>query len=185
MRDRCDAVITGIGTVLADDPALTTRLPRRQGRDPWRIIVDSRCRVSPESQVVRESSDDGRTIIATTAAAEEGDRERLEDLGCRMVVCEQDAAGRVHLEDMLLKLGTSGDIISVLLEGGAELSAAFLYQGLVDRWINYIAPIVVGSNVAPGPIGGKGANRMPDAMPVGRWSVRRSGRDLVVDSRFG
>jgi diaminohydroxyphosphoribosylaminopyrimidine deaminase/5-amino-6-(5-phosphoribosylamino)uracil reductase len=76
MRDRCDAVVTGIGTVIADDPALTTRLPRRQGRNPWRVVVDSRCRTAPEAQVVRESALDGRTINATTRAIVSGSKRR-------------------------------------------------------------------------------------------------------------
>jgi diaminohydroxyphosphoribosylaminopyrimidine deaminase/5-amino-6-(5-phosphoribosylamino)uracil reductase len=185
LRDRCDAVVTGIGTVLADDPALTTRLRQREGRNPWRVIVDSRCRISPEALVVKESTADGRTIIATTEGSAESDREFLEGCGCQVIVCESNDTGRVSLEDLLVRLGTRGDVIGVLVEGGAELAAAFLYEGHVDRWLNYIAPIVVGSTAAPGPIGGKGANRMPEALPVRRWNVRRSGRDLAVDSRFG
>ncbi len=144
LRDRCDAILTGVGTVLADDPALTTRLTHKAGRNPWRIVVDSRLRTPLDAQVVRLAAEDGKTLIATTPAADPTRREALEARGCQVLVCESDGAGRVALPDLMRRLGTRGDIIGVLVESGGTLAASLLAANLVDRWLAFIAPKVVG-----------------------------------------
>ena len=97
MRDRCDALLTGVGTVLADDPALTTRLTHRAGRNPLRVIVDSRCRTPLDAQVVRLAAEDGKTLIATTEAADADKREALQSRGCQVLVCDADPVGPRHI----------------------------------------------------------------------------------------
>ena len=184
LRDRCDAILTGVGTVLADDPALTTRLMRRQGRNPWRIIVDSRLRTSPDAQVVRQAADDGKTIFATTSLADPARRELLDAQGCRFLICDLNG-GRVDLTDMMYQLGTSGDIIGVLVESGGALAAGMLSAGLVDRWLCFIAPKVAGGRAAPGPIGELGITLMRDARAVSFRQVRRCGPDIVIDTHIG
>ena len=184
LRDRCDAILTGVGTVLADDPALTTRLMRRQGRNPWRIIVDSRLRTSPDAQVVRQAADDGKTIFATTSLADPARRELLDAQGCRFLICDLNG-GRVDLTDMMYQLGTSGDIIGVLVESGGALAAGMLSAGLVDRWLCFIAPKVAGGRAAPGPIGELGITLMRDARAVSFRQVRRCGPDIVIDAHIG
>ena len=184
LRDRCDAILTGVGTVLADDPALTTRLMRRQGRNPWRIIVDSRLRTSPDAQVVRQAADDGKTIFATTSLADPARRELLDAQGCRFLICDLNG-GRVDLTDMMYQLGTSGDIIGVLVESGGTLAAGMLSAGLVDRWLCFIAPKVAGGRAAPGPIGELGTTLMRGARAVSFRQVRRCGPDIVIDAHIG
>ena len=185
LRDRCDAILTGIGTVLADDPALTTRLTHRPGRDPLRIIVDSHCRTPLASQVVRQAAEDGKTLVITTASADTVRQEALRARGCQVLVCEADSAGRVDVADLMRRLGTRNDILGVLVETGGELAASLFAAGLVDRWLNFVAPKVIGGRDAPGPVGGPGQGRMAEAWAVRAWRVRRSGPDLVIDSRFG
>ena len=186
LRDRCDAILTGVRTVLADDPALTTRLTHRQGRNPWRIVVDSRLRTPLDAQVVRQAADDGKTIIATTPQADPARREELIARGCRILVCDPDLRdGRVDLTDMMYQLGTRGDIIGVLLESGGTLAAEMLSAGFIDRWICYIAPKVAGGRAAPGPLGDLGIALMRDARAVSFRQVRRCGPDIVIDARFG
>jgi len=184
LRDRCDAILTGVGTILADDPALTTRRTHRQGRNPWRIIVDSRLRTPPGAQVVRLAADDGKTILATTPQADPARRELLVARGCRILTCGPKE-GRVDLTDMMYQLGTSGDMIGVLIESGGTLAAAMLSAGFVDRWICYIAPKVAGGRAAPGPVGELGITLMRDARAVSFRQVRRCGPDIVIDARFG
>jgi len=184
LRDRCDAILTGVGTVLADDPALTTRLTHRQGRNPWRIVVDSRLRTPPGAQVVRLAADDGKTIFATTPQADPVRRELLIARGCRILTCDPKE-GRVDLTDMMYQLGTSGDIIGVLMESGGTLAAGMLSAGFVDRWVCYIAPKVAGGRAALGPIGGLGIALMRDARAASFQQVRRCGPDIVIDARFG
>jgi len=185
LRDRCDAILTGTGTVLADDPALTTRLAHRPGRDPWRIVVDSRLRTPPESQVVRQAREDGKTILATTDAADPARRDLLLSLGCHLIVCDAESSGRVSLPDLMRRLGTRGDIIGVLVESGGTLAAGLLSASLVDRWVCFIAPKVVGGSSAPGPVGDLGVALMRDARPASFRRVRRCGPDIVIDAHIG
>ena len=184
LRDRCDAILTGVGTILADDPALTTRLTHKLGRNPWRIVVDSHLRMPLDAQVVRQAANDGKTIIATVLPDDSPLARALAARGCRILTCDPNA-GRVDLTDMMYQLGTSGDIIGVLLESGGTLAAGMLSAGFVDRWIAYIAPKVVGGAGAPGPSGDLGVSRMNDARAVSFRQVRRCGPDIVIDARFG
>lgn len=185
LRDRCDALVTGIGTVLADDPSLTTRLTHKEGRNPLRIVVDSRARTPLGSRVVRQGQSDGKTMIAVTEAADPERTAALAGAGCRVLACASDESGRVDLADLLARLGTQGDIIGVLMEGGAELAASMLQAGLADRWLAFIAPKVVGGLAAPGPVGGLGAATMDEALLITRWQATRCGPDLRIDTQFG
>ena len=185
LRDRCDAILTGVGTVLADDPALTTRLTQRAGRNPWRIIVDSHLRTPLTSNVVRLAREDGRTILVTTSTADPEKITELEAQGCEVLLCDSIDDGRVDLTDFARQLGTRKDIISVLVECGGTLAAGLLSAGLVDRWISYIAPKVVGGLEAPGPLGTLGIILMQQAYPVTFQKVGRCGPDIVIDARFG
>jgi len=187
LRDWCDGVMTGVGTVLADDPALTTRLIHKAGRNPWRIIVDSQLRTPLDSQVVRQSALDGKTILATIPDADPQRRAALEERGCHILLCEP-SDGHVDLSDLLRRLGTRGDMISVLVESGGQLAASLLSAHLVDRWLAFIAPKIVGGTDAPGPVGPVGTlgiRRMAEALKVQFQQVRRCGPDIVIDARFG
>ena len=184
LRDRCDAILTGVGTVLADDPALRTRLAYREGRNPWRIVVDSRLRTPLDAQVIRLAAEDGKTIFATTARADPARRNLLLSLGCQVLICDDDA-GRVLLPDLMRRLGTRGDIIGVLMESGGTLAAGMLAAGLVDRWLCFIAPKVVGGRAAPGPVGDLGVMLMRDARAVSFRRARRCGPDIVIDAHIG
>ncbi len=184
LRDRCDAVMAGVGTVLADDPALTTRLSRG-GRNPWRVIVDSRGRTPLTSAVVRKAADDRRTLIATTAAMPPPLQETFLDAGCQMLVCEAGVDGRVDLLDLMRRLGSRGDMVGVLVEGGPELSGSLMSAGVVDRWLLAIAPRIAGGSAAPGPIGGAGVCLMSDALRPESYCLRRSGTDVIIDVMFG
>lgn len=184
LRDRCDAILTGVGTVLADNPSLTTRLMHRPGRNPWRVIADSQARTPLTAQVIRRASEDGHTIIAVTDSADPMRLHALAAAGCGVLVCAADASGQVDLTDLLRRLGTRGDIIGVLVESGGELAAGLLAAGLVDRWVQFVAPKIVGGRTAPGLVGGAGVTRMIEAVPMKIKQVRRSGPDLVIDARF-
>jgi diaminohydroxyphosphoribosylaminopyrimidine deaminase/5-amino-6-(5-phosphoribosylamino)uracil reductase len=185
LRDRADAVLTGVGTVLADDPLLTTRLVHKSGRNPLRVILDSRCRIPLQARVVQRAAEDGLTLIVTTAEADDEKQARLRDTGCRIVVCPAGPDGRVDVRSLLSELGTSGGVIGVLAEGGGRLAASLLEASLVDRWLAFIAPKVIGGDDAPGPVGGLGAARIGDAQALCAWRMRRCGVDIVIDARFG
>ncbi len=177
LRAVVDAVMVGVGTVLADNPQLNCRLPRR-AKDPLRIIVDSRLRTPPDSKVLsREMS--GNTMIATI----EKDPARfswLEKLGVRVLVCAE-RSGRVDLMDMFKRLGSCG-IQSVLLEGGRSLASAALHEGLIDKFLLFYAPKVLGGEDGFGLFSGKGIEKMDSAVTLKNIAVRRFGEDIMVEA---
>lgn len=181
LRDRMDAVMVGIGTLLRDDPLLTTRLPEG-GRDAARIIVDSRLRI-PDTAAIFGVDSTAPTIIATTSAAPADKIARLEARGAQVIVAA-DGEGGVDLRDLLRRLGASG-IQSILLEGGNILNASALQAGLIDRAMVFIAPLLLGSGEAPGIFAGRGPERLADALRLSGVRVRRFGDDTLIEGEVG
>jgi diaminohydroxyphosphoribosylaminopyrimidine deaminase / 5-amino-6-(5-phosphoribosylamino)uracil reductase len=185
LRDRCDAILTGVGTVIRDDPSLTTRLTHREGRSPLRIVADTHCRVPIHSKIVQQSTIDGGTLVATAQSTDNKNYRELASLGCRMMTCDLDSEGRLSLKGLLQQLGTQGDVIGVLVESGGELAASLLREKLVDRWVAWVAPKIAGGSDSPGPVGGSGVMLMADAEPISIRKLRRCGVDYVFDARIG
>jgi diaminohydroxyphosphoribosylaminopyrimidine deaminase / 5-amino-6-(5-phosphoribosylamino)uracil reductase len=175
MRSEVDGVLVGIGTVLKDDPLLTARI--RGGRDPLRIILDSRLRISEEAKVIGIPS--ARTIIATTKAASKDKIKRLETRGVRVLVLDSKE-GRVDLRKCLLKLAEMG-IMSLLVEGGSEINGSFLEEGLIDKFLLFLSPRMVGGSEAPGIFGGRGVDRLEKSLPVRELTFKRMGVDILIE----
>jgi diaminohydroxyphosphoribosylaminopyrimidine deaminase/5-amino-6-(5-phosphoribosylamino)uracil reductase len=144
MRAMNDAVVTGIGTVLADDPQLTCRLPGMAQRSPVRVVLDSDLRLPPASRLAASAA---RTLDWTFASqAAPQDRERaLTDLGFE-VLRVPAALGRLDLAAVLRGLGARG-ITRVLVEAGPILSAAFLAADLVDEAVLLRSPVAIGEGI--------------------------------------
>ena len=176
MRSRMDAVMVGVDTIIADNPQLTVRHVR--GKDPLRVIVDTRLR-TPESVSVLNGKLSTRTVIATT---EINPRVHLRYLkqGATIIVCEE-YDGRVSMEDLLQKLGAMG-VQSILLEGGSRLAGSMLQSGLIDELVIFIAPKVIGSN-GFAPFTMQGITSMSQAIKLDFTTVCRSGSDIVVTAR--
>lgn len=177
LRNRLDAVMVGVGTLLRDDPLLTTRLPKG-GRDATRIVVDSRLRI-PETAAMLGVVSSAPTIIATTAAAPAEKIARLQARGAQVMIAAASAEG-VDLQDLLRRLGDSG-IQSILLEGGNILNASALQAGLIDRAMIFIAPLLLGSGDAPGIFAGRGPERLAEALRLTDIRVRRFGDDTLIE----
>ncbi len=185
LRARTQAVMVGVGTVIADDPALTVRLPHRPlARNPLRIIVDSSLRTPLNAQAVAIAASDGKTIIAY-CRRDDAKEQALADLGVTLLHCEAALDRRVDVRALAIRLGHELGIISVLVEGGAELLASLMSERLVDRYYATVAPKFIGGQDAPGPVGGTGfALKMNDALQ-GQWlTARRSGADYVLGCNF-
>lgn len=173
MRNRCDAVLVGVDTVIIDNPQLTVRHVR--GRNPLRVIVDTRLR-TPESVKILESPLAKKTVIATT---ETNPRVHLRYLqqGAQILVCEAED-GRVSMYDLLTKLGKMG-VQSILLEGGNRVAGNMLQNGLIDEFVFFYAPKIIGnSGFAPFTL--QGITSMNDAIRLVITNIRRSGDDIVV-----
>lgn len=175
LRDTHDAVLVGIGTVLADDPLLTTRLPG--GRDAVRIVLDSSLRLPLKAKIINPFSS-APTWVATTDKASVEKRKELEKLGVEVLVLPSEE-GRVSWPALLKTLGER-EITSVLLEGGAEVNASALAKGVVDRVIAFIAPRIFGGREAPGPVGGIGVSQPDEAWELEQVEVHPSGTDIMI-----
>jgi len=179
LRRWSDAIMVGIGTVLADDPQLTARWPvgdaADAGRQPLRIVVDSKGRTPPTARLLHEP---GATIIATTAAADERKLSVLQREGAEILILPE-VEGTVYLPALMRVLGRR-EITSVLVEGGGTLLGSFFDARLVDKLIAFIAPVIIGGRNAPSPVGGKGVGLVSQASRLHRVRVERLGEDLMV-----
>lgn len=178
-RDVVDAILVGAGTVLADDPQLTTRLDGRSDvRHPLRVILDSRGRV-PLSARVFDPALPGHTMVATTAAMPDATRRGLEARNVQVLSLPADEAGRVDLTVLLNTLGRM-EITSLLVEGGAAVLGSFFDAGLVDQVMAFVAPRIIGGATAPGPVAGRGAARLAATPWLRDVRVERLGSDLLL-----
>lgn len=178
MRDRADAILVGAGTVIADDPALTTRLDGvADVHHPLRVVLDSHGRV-PLSARVFDPTLPGRTLVAT-ADMPAGRVRSLAGRGIECVHVPPGSDGRVSLPDLLDLLG-GRQVTDLLVEGGSTVHGAFLDAGLAQRLCAFVAPKLVGGNGAPGPVGGVGAACMDEAIGLKRVRAVQLGDDLMI-----
>src|SRR5207247_2063213 len=172
LRAAHDAVLVGIGTVLADDPKLTVRLV--PGRSPVRVVVDSQLRIPSDASVLDTA--DARTIIATTPLASEERAAAIRAGGAEVLRVKADADGHVDLGDLLARLRV--DLIrSLLIEGGRGIITSALRERLVDRLTVCIAPKVIGEGIAA--VGDLHIDRLRDAMTFERAGFTAYGGDVV------
>jgi diaminohydroxyphosphoribosylaminopyrimidine deaminase / 5-amino-6-(5-phosphoribosylamino)uracil reductase len=178
LRFVADAVLVGVGTVLADDPQLTVRHPGLPAKEPLRVVVDSRLRVPIGARVLR-AGDPARAVVACVAPAPSDQAAVLRARSVRVLELPGDA-GRVDLRALLDAL-CAMDVNALLVEGGGELGGALAEAGLVDRVAFFVAPRLVGGAAAPGPLGGRG-RPLKEALPLVDVTTRRIGDDLLVEA---
>jgi diaminohydroxyphosphoribosylaminopyrimidine deaminase / 5-amino-6-(5-phosphoribosylamino)uracil reductase len=179
-----DAVIVGIGTVLADDPQLTARPLGSQAeleRQPQRVVFDSLARMPADSRLIADAREIPLTIVVSRAAAR-ADTEALEAGGAHVVVAsgENEPA---RIRNALDQLGAMG-IASALLEGGPHLAGAFLDAGEIDEVRLFLAPLLLGGRTARDPLEGEGVERISDAMKALTLECERVGEDLMISARL-
>ncbi len=173
LRGEYAGIMTGIGTILADDPRLTVRLAEM--KNPVRIIADSCLRIPPEARVLHEP---GRTILLTTSKAPADKIKMLEALGAEIISAD-GADGEVDLWAAMKTLADR-EIDSILLEGGSVLAAAAVRAGIVDKVCFYAAPLLIGGRTAPTPLGGAGASRLADAVRLKDMRGELCGPDIRI-----
>ena len=186
LRARSDALVVGVGTVLADDPKLTTRLPSGNGPDPVRVLIDSRLRTPPTAKAVRaaRSSPVGTLVLAVAGLADAGRRAALEAAGAQVVLVSADPeSGRVDVREAARLLAGRG-LLAVLLESGGELAASWWQAGLVDEVSFFVAPKIIGGRGSATPVGGDGLGAaMANAVTLDRLTIRRFGPDIALEGK--
>jgi diaminohydroxyphosphoribosylaminopyrimidine deaminase/5-amino-6-(5-phosphoribosylamino)uracil reductase len=176
-----DAILVGRGTLELDNPTLNTRLTgRRQGRDPLRVVLDTRLR-SPVEARAFDSGLGGPSVIA---CGEHADVKRVRDFESAGIEVWPLPLkeGRVSLSALLKRLGER-QVTSLLIEGGAEVNAAAIVsERIADRILFFFAPKIIGGRAAPGLVGGEGLGHMDEAIPLDILRVRRFGGDIMVEA---
>ncbi|MBI5070559.1 MAG: bifunctional diaminohydroxyphosphoribosylaminopyrimidine deaminase/5-amino-6-(5-phosphoribosylamino)uracil reductase RibD [Deltaproteobacteria bacterium] len=171
LRDRADAVLVGAGTARADDPRLTARVPG--GRDPVRVVLDTRLRLPRTLKLFRQRSA-VPTLVAHGLARPPRLPRGVEPVRCRL------RGGRVDLADLLGKLAERG-VTHLLVEGGAQVATAFLEAGLVDQVACFVAPRVLGGGLSWSR--GPGPRRMAGALRLDEVEISRLGDDVLVQGQ--
>jgi len=173
LRDINDAILVGIGTVLADNPSLTTRLV--EGKNPVRVIVDSNARTPLDSKVVADKS--ARTIIAVTKNAPSEKISALKACGVEILICGEEK--RVDLKILLEKLAER-EITSILVEGGGQIHFSMLKSGLVDKIYAFIAPKIIGGKNSLTSVEGIGFEKLSEAITLKNFTSERIGEDFLL-----
>jgi diaminohydroxyphosphoribosylaminopyrimidine deaminase/5-amino-6-(5-phosphoribosylamino)uracil reductase len=178
LRHESDAIMVGVGTVLADDPLLTDRTGRNRRRPLLRVVVDSRLRMPLESRLVKTANND---VLVLCSFAEEKKRRALEDRGVRVEqITLGSSDGRPDFNKIALRLGEL-EITSLLIEGGALVNWTALASGMADKIFLYYAPkILAGMGSVPF-AAGAGFSKMSDAALVQNISLHRFGEDFAVE----
>jgi diaminohydroxyphosphoribosylaminopyrimidine deaminase/5-amino-6-(5-phosphoribosylamino)uracil reductase len=183
-RAECDAVAVGVGTALADDPQLTSRIadpgfePTRQ---PRRIVFDSVGRLPLDGQLVRDARRIPLTVVVSRAAPRSATNGLAAHGADVIVATGENETARVC--SALDQLGASG-VASILLEGGPHLAGAFLDAGEIDEIRLFLAPLILGGRTARDPLEGEGAEQIADAVRVLTLECDRVEEDLLVSARI-
>jgi len=186
IRSQVDAVMVGIGTVLVDNPELSARGAkgangRRMGRQPVRVVLDSRLRIASKAKVLQWVHEQP-TIVCTTAQASTKNIQTLKEQGVQVFVLPQKS-GKVSLKAVLATLGKEG-LSSVLLEGGSTLNASALHEGLVNQVRLYVAPQLLGGQDAKSLIGGTSPNTLARAWHLLNPQLKKLGQDWLITANI-
>ena len=178
LRAQYDALLVGIGTVLADDPHLTVR--KTKGNSPKRVVLDSQLRVPLDANVLADDSPN-KTIIVTTNAASKEKIARIVERGSTVLVLDADDRGWVEQELLWKKLGELG-ITSVMVEGGSTIHTECLKSGNADEIVIFFAPKLLGSGVDA--LGDLGIRNINSALLLENLRIKRLSTDFMVTANF-
>ncbi|HEX3701213.1 MAG TPA: RibD family protein [Phenylobacterium sp.] len=171
LRAGHDAVLVGVETALADDPELTVRLPGYNGRQPARVVLDSRQRLRPDSKLAASAREVPTYLVSTTPP-----QPSLTEMGVRVVRVRAVGEDRPELKTVVQALEKEG-LSRLFVEGGGQVAASFLRCELVDAIEWFRAPIVIGGEGRPG-VGALAIAALAQAPHFQRVEVHELGRDL-------
>ena len=190
LRQGADAILVGINTVLADDPSLTVRKGGTKvrglsslvrGHELRRIVLDARGRTPVEAKV----ASDEHAALTTIVVSDRAPKRRVSALAKRVrVLVAPSSGGTIDLRWLLKRLG-SEHITSLLVEGGGEVNASFLLQGLAQRVTFFYAPMILGGRDSRPAVGGEGATTLAESLKLTGLEWRRLGSDWLLSARVG
>lgn len=176
LRFENQAIMIGIGTLLADDPMLNCRL--KKSKNPIRIICDTNLKSPLDSKII-STAKDIPTIIAT-CCKDKILQKKYEDLSCKILLCKEKN-NLIDLNDLMLKLGQE-KISSILLEGGSELNWSAIEAGIVNKIYTFIAPKIIGGKEAKSPISGEGFLDLETCIKVKNQKITKIDCDYLLVS---
>ena len=179
LRNRVSGIMVGIGTVLSDDPELTTRRKGKTSTNPVRIIIDSTAKVPLDSKVL-QCDEKTKTIIATTKLASDDKICSIKQKGAEVIVTPSKN-NRVNLSYLMEQLGDKG-IDSILLEGGSTLNYSALDEAIVDKVITFISPKIFGGTSDKTTVGGEGIDFVKDSIMLEDTQVSRFDEDIMIEA---
>jgi diaminohydroxyphosphoribosylaminopyrimidine deaminase / 5-amino-6-(5-phosphoribosylamino)uracil reductase len=175
LRHEYDAILIGAGTALADNPLLTDRSGKPRRRPLTRVVLDERLQTSPESQLALTAKD-APVLIFTGDPVDSAKAEVLRSRGVELL---SDSFKGRDLLAVLEELGKRS-LQSVLVEGGATVAGTLIDAGLVDKVTFFLAPVIIGGRDSPGAVGGRGADKLIDALELVDVEIVERGRDIEV-----
>jgi diaminohydroxyphosphoribosylaminopyrimidine deaminase / 5-amino-6-(5-phosphoribosylamino)uracil reductase len=175
LRNEVDAILVGIGTVLADDPMLTTRLATG-GKSPIRVVLDSDLKTPLEAKIM--DTTEAKTLIVAKEGADQAKAKVLEEKGIEIIYVPKTNSG-LDLAELLNKLYEKG-VTDLLVEGGSEINGSFLRAGLINKYFIYVAPKILGGRDSIAPFTGDNVESMDEALNVTIHSVENFGEDILI-----
>jgi len=188
LRQGVDAILVGINTVLADDPSLTVRIQKSEVQSPKsevqshelrRIVLDAKGRTPLGAKIVSDEWAAWTTIVVSDSAP----KRRLASLAKRVnVLVAPSSDGKINLGWLLKRLG-SQNVTSLLVEGGGEVNASFLLQGLAQRVVFFYAPMILGGRDSRRAVAGDGARTLAESLSLTGLEWRQLGPDWLLSAR--
>ena len=172
-RGQTEAVLIGVGTLLRDDPHLTSH---HKGNDPKIIILDPHLKIKATHRVVKKSAD--RLILVTSPQISPDKRKKFSDLGVQIIL-ERPKRNVFKIKNILKKLSKM-DINQILMEGGGSTAWNFFKEKCVDELAVFVSPRILGGSQAHSPVDGKGVGKVRQSFSIQNMSVKKSGVDILV-----
>ena len=178
LRANNDAILVGVGTILSDDPKLTTRLVK--GKNPTRIIIDRNLRIPTNAQVL-SVPEKNKTIIFTTKAASKDKIDKITKKGVEIIVLPAKKGGDIDLRRIIRILYRKG-IGTMLIEGGSRTITSFIKEKLADKLVSVISPKIIGKGISF--TGDLGITNIKKSLLLVPGKVKKIGKDVIYTAFF-